>query len=105
MGTKWFSPATRYSPIFTSTRIGAGPVLSDAMQRLIWFLSPSLIMHWGIGLNTETDESRLPRVSRLGGYGLPFIRRVFDEVEFDSREGHSTVRLTKRIIPAGDSAE
>ena len=84
-------------------RCGPGPVRCDAEIDLVSLTFS--IMHWGIGLNTETDESRLPRVSRLGGYGLPFIRRVFDEVEFDSREGHSTVRLTKRIIPAGDSAE
>ncbi|MEA3204997.1 MAG: hypothetical protein QOG92_618, partial [Verrucomicrobiota bacterium] len=32
-------------------------------------------------------------------YGLPFIRRVFDEVEFENWQDYSTVRLSKRIIP------
>ncbi len=79
-----------------------GPVRCDA-----WIDLTSLsfvITHWGVGLSSEADIPRAPEDSRLGGYGLPFVRRVFDEVEFESREGRSTVRLSRRIIPPVDSA-
>jgi anti-sigma regulatory factor (Ser/Thr protein kinase) len=60
-----------------------------------------LITHWGIGLTSER-EKMLDRdqssETKLGGYGLPFVRRVFDRVEFDSRAECSTVCLSKRII-------
>jgi len=56
-----------------------------------------LVTHQGIGLNSETDIPRSP--ARLGGYGLPFVRRVFDEVSFDSYEDCSTVSLARRIVP------
>src|SRR5262249_13011697 len=77
---------------------GLGPVRCDAKIDLTSL--KFLVTHWGIGLSSETNAPRMPEGSRLGGYGLPFIRRVFDEVEFESREGCSTVRLTKRIVPA-----
>jgi phosphoserine phosphatase RsbU/P len=60
-----------------------------------------LITHWGIGLTPERekmgdqDESS---ETKLGGYGLPFVRRVFDNVEFDSHAEYSTVCLRKRIM-------
>jgi serine phosphatase RsbU (regulator of sigma subunit)/anti-sigma regulatory factor (Ser/Thr protein kinase) len=62
-----------------------------------------LIKHWGIGLTTEQEKIRNSDESsetKLGGYGLPFVRRVFDRVEFDSRAEYSTVRLIKRIVGA-----
>jgi anti-sigma regulatory factor (Ser/Thr protein kinase) len=60
-----------------------------------------VITHWGIGLSSEASIPRPPEDSRLGGYGLPFVRRVFDEAVFESGEesGSSTVSLTRRIIP------
>jgi sigma-B regulation protein RsbU (phosphoserine phosphatase) len=61
-----------------------------------------LVTHWGVGLSSETTIPQEPETTRLGGYGLPFIRRVFDQVEFESRDGYSTVRLSKRIIPETD---
>jgi phosphoserine phosphatase RsbU/P len=64
-----------------------------------------LITHWGVGLSPEKKIPLVPEGSRLGGYGLPFIRRVFDEVEFENRESYSTVRLGKRIIPVADFPE
>jgi anti-sigma regulatory factor (Ser/Thr protein kinase) len=74
-----------------------GPVRCDA-----WIDLTSLrfvITHWGIGLGSEANLPRSPEDSRFGGYGLPFVRRVFDEVTFESSEGRSTISLTRRIIP------
>ena len=76
---------------------GSGPVRCEAEINLISLTF--LVTHWGVGLSSETTISQAPEVVRLGGYGLPFIRRVFDRVEFESREGYSTVRLSKRIVP------
>jgi phosphoserine phosphatase RsbU/P len=58
------------------------------------------ISHWGIGLRSEANTPGPPKSSAVGGYGLPFIRRVFDEAEFKSQDGCSTVHLSKRIVPA-----
>jgi anti-sigma regulatory factor (Ser/Thr protein kinase) len=76
---------------------GSGPVRVDATIDLdsLTFL----ITHWGVGLTSEMETSQATEDSRLGGYGLPFIRRVFDEVKFDTRTGFSTVSLRKNIIP------
>ena len=74
-----------------------GPIRCQA-----WIDTISLrfvVTHWGAGLNSEANSSPLPEYSRVGGYGLPFIRRVFDEVTFQSCEGHSTVSLARRIVP------
>ena len=79
-------------------RSGPGPVRCDAKIGLNSL--EFLITHWGDGLSAETDQPRPVDSSRLGGYGLPFIRRVFDEVKFENWQGYSTVRLGKRIIPA-----
>jgi serine phosphatase RsbU (regulator of sigma subunit)/anti-sigma regulatory factor (Ser/Thr protein kinase) len=68
-----------------------------------WIDTTSLrfvVMHWGAGLTSEANVPRSAEDSRVGGYGLPFIRRVFDEVTFESCEGRSSVSLTKRIVPA-----
>jgi serine phosphatase RsbU (regulator of sigma subunit)/anti-sigma regulatory factor (Ser/Thr protein kinase) len=75
-----------------------GPVRCDA-----WIDLTSLrfvITHWGVGLSSEANLPQSPEDSRLGGYGLPFVRRVFDEAAFECREDHSTVSLARRIIPA-----
>ena len=77
-----------------------GPVRCDA-----WIDLTSLrflITHWGVGLGPEGNIPRPREDFRLGGYGLPFVRRVFDEAAFESREesGSSTVSLARRIIPA-----
>jgi anti-sigma regulatory factor (Ser/Thr protein kinase) len=83
---------------------GSGPVRCDAKIDLTSLAF--LITHWGAGLSSsENNVPPAPEGSRLGGYGLPFIRQVFDEVEFASRDGYSTVRLSKRIIPETDPAE
>jgi phosphoserine phosphatase RsbU/P len=58
-----------------------------------------VITHWGVGLGSEANLPRPLEDSRFGGYGLPFVRRVFDEAAFESSEGRSTVSLTRRIIP------
>lgn len=75
-----------------------GPVRCDANIDLT--VLTFLITHWGVGLGSEANNPQPPEGSQLGGYGLPFIRRVFDRVEFENREGCSTVCLTKRIIAA-----
>jgi phosphoserine phosphatase RsbU/P len=83
---------------------GSGPVRCDAKIDLTSLTF--LITHWGAGLSSwEHSVPPVPEGSRLGGYGLPFIRQVFDEVEFAIRDGYSTVRLSKRIIPETDPTE
>ena len=59
-----------------------------------------VITHWGVGLSSEANLPRSSEDFRLGGYGLPFVRRVFDEAAFESCEGHSIVSLARRLIPA-----
>jgi anti-sigma regulatory factor (Ser/Thr protein kinase) len=78
---------------------GSGPVRVDATIDLdsLTFL----VTHTGIGLTSETEAPQAPEDSRLGGYGLPFIRRVFDEVKFDTRTGFSKVSLRKNIPISG----
>ena len=82
---------------------GSGPVRCEAKIDLISLTF--LVTHWGVGLSSETNIPQAPEATRLGGYGLPFIRRVFDQVEFESRDGYSTVRLSKRIIPETDTPD
>jgi sigma-B regulation protein RsbU (phosphoserine phosphatase) len=79
---------------------GSGPVRCDA--RIDLTALTFLFTHWGVGLSSEKNIAPPAAGSRIGGYGLPFIRRVFDEVEFENRDAYSTVFLRKRIIPAGD---
>jgi sigma-B regulation protein RsbU (phosphoserine phosphatase) len=74
---------------------GSGPVRVDAMLDLNSLAF--LITHWGAGLTSEAEPPQAPEDSRLGGYGLPFIRRVFDEVKFDTRAEFSTVSLRLRM--------
>jgi anti-sigma regulatory factor (Ser/Thr protein kinase) len=64
-----------------------------------------LITHWGVGLSPNMEKAPEPDGSQLGGYGLPFVRRVFDEVGFESRESGSTIRLRKCLIRVGDTVE
>jgi len=53
------------------------------------------MIHWGDGLGS-TDNVNLPSdVSRPGGYGLPFIRRIFDQVAFGRDAECSTITLSK----------
>jgi anti-sigma regulatory factor (Ser/Thr protein kinase) len=80
---------------------GSGPVRCDARVDLTSLTF--LITHWGIGLSPDTEKPPAPDGSQLGGYGLPFVRRVFDGVEFESNEGFSTVWLNKRIIKVSSS--
>jgi len=63
-----------------------------------------LIKHWGIGLTSEPDQPCAEGETRIGGYGLPFVRRVFDQVVFDTRADSSTVLLRKRIVPEKNEA-
>jgi sigma-B regulation protein RsbU (phosphoserine phosphatase) len=79
-------------------RSGSGPVRCDAGIDLTSLTF--LVTHQGVGLSSEARISQMPQGSRLGGYGLPFIRRVFDDVEYQNLKGYSTVRLSKRIIAA-----
>ena len=86
--TNVYKHAYKYKP---------GVVRCDA-----WIDTTSLrfvVTHWGAGLTSEANVPRSPEDSRVGGYGLPFIRRVFDEVTFESCEDRSSVSLTKRIVP------
>jgi len=58
-------------------------------------------VHWGNGLSSsEIIPAQASSTSGSGGYGLPFVHRVFDEVEFERSNDHSAVRLCKRISSA-----
>ncbi len=57
-----------------------------------------LITHWGIGLTSESEKAALQKESRIGGYGLPFVRQVFDRVEFNTGAEYSTILLGKVIV-------
>jgi phosphoserine phosphatase RsbU/P len=77
-------------------RSGTGPVRCEA--RIDLSALTFLVIHWGVGLDPQkTELPRPPDESRLGGYGLPFIRRIFEEVEFRNHGSFSTVRLGKRL--------
>jgi sigma-B regulation protein RsbU (phosphoserine phosphatase) len=55
------------------------------------------VIHWGDGLSSIDEVSRPSDASRPGGYGLPFITRIFDEVRFSRSAECSTIALAKRI--------
>jgi sigma-B regulation protein RsbU (phosphoserine phosphatase) len=55
------------------------------------------VIHWGEGLSSTDNLCRSPDASRVGGYGLPFIHRVFDNVTFSRNVECSTVTLSKRL--------
>jgi sigma-B regulation protein RsbU (phosphoserine phosphatase) len=78
-------------------KLRPGPVQCDA--RIDLTSLRFVITHWGVGLSSEANIPRSPENARVGGYGLPFVRRVFDETVFESCEGHSIVSLARRIIP------
>ncbi|HEY0791228.1 MAG TPA: SpoIIE family protein phosphatase [Chthoniobacterales bacterium] len=63
------------------------------------------ISHSGLGLSQENYLARLapsvPDGERAGGYGLGFIRQVFDQVAFVDHGHHATVTLT-RLLPSSD---
>jgi sigma-B regulation protein RsbU (phosphoserine phosphatase) len=55
------------------------------------------INHWGDGLSSAGSVRRARDASRLGGYGLPFIYRIFDHVGFSRNAECSTITLLKRL--------
>jgi sigma-B regulation protein RsbU (phosphoserine phosphatase) len=81
----------------------SGPVRCDA--RIDLTSLTFLITHWGVGLSPNMEKAPAPDGSQLGGYGLPFVRRVFDKVRFESRESSSTISLRKCLIPGIDTVE
>jgi anti-sigma regulatory factor (Ser/Thr protein kinase) len=61
-------------------------------------------VHWGDGLNSnEIAPAQVSSTSGSGGYGLPFIRRVFNEVKFERCNDHSAVILCKQISSAAEA--
>ncbi|HZC35482.1 MAG TPA: SpoIIE family protein phosphatase, partial [Chthoniobacterales bacterium] len=72
-----------------------GPVCCDVFlsQNSLTFV----VTHRGLGLNSDLDLPRSSAPSKTGGYGLPFIRRVFDDLRFETVDGRSKVTLVKRI--------
>jgi anti-sigma regulatory factor (Ser/Thr protein kinase) len=56
-----------------------------------------LVIHFGDGLSSAdvVKQSRDP--SRLGGYGLPFIHKTFDDVVFTRDAGCSKIWLSKKL--------
>jgi anti-sigma regulatory factor (Ser/Thr protein kinase) len=56
-----------------------------------------VVQHWGDGLSSAEEIPKALDSSRPGGYGLPFIHRVFDGVMFSKNAEFATVTLSKRI--------
>jgi anti-sigma regulatory factor (Ser/Thr protein kinase) len=77
----------------------SGPVRCDASanQKTLTFV----LTHHGHGLNPDADLPRSSTPPKIGGHGLPFIRRVFDDVKFETAGECSKVTLTK-CIPRQD---
>ena len=73
----------------TNMPTGPGPALSSATPRIDLTSLTFLVTHWGVGLSPDTEKPPATDGSQLGGYGLPFVRRVFDEVEFESHRSGS----------------
>jgi anti-sigma regulatory factor (Ser/Thr protein kinase) len=74
---------------------GSGPVRCTAVfdtEALTLILT-----HQGAGLDPDKVQSGPPHASKPGGYGLPFIRKVFDEVHFETKESSSHVIVRKRV--------
>jgi phosphoserine phosphatase RsbU/P len=73
-----------------------GPMRCDAY---IDYQALTFVMtHSGAGLTADEAIPRSSEPLRPGGYGLPYIQKVFDRVEFERVENVSTVILGKRII-------
>jgi phosphoserine phosphatase RsbU/P len=53
------------------------------------------MIHWGDGLSSTDNVNRPPDASRPGGYGLPFVQRIFDQVAFRRDAECSTITLSK----------
>jgi phosphoserine phosphatase RsbU/P len=60
-----------------------------------------LVTHWGDGLSSDANIARSPARLKAGGYGLPFIRQVFDEVHFERSKEFSTVSFSKTLFKTG----
>jgi phosphoserine phosphatase RsbU/P len=73
----------------------SGPVRCDASanQNSLTFA----VTHQGYGLNSDAGLPQSPAPSKTGGYGLPFIYHVFDDVKFETVDGFSKVTLAKSI--------
>jgi anti-sigma regulatory factor (Ser/Thr protein kinase) len=56
-----------------------------------------IVTHQGDGFDPDKVQSRPLPASKPGGYGLPFIRKAFDEVRFERKEGFSHVTLKKLL--------
>jgi anti-sigma regulatory factor (Ser/Thr protein kinase) len=56
-----------------------------------------LVTHQGDGFDPNAAQSGPRPASKPGGYGLPFIRKVFDEVLFETKDGFSHVTLKKLL--------
>ena len=54
------------------------------------------VIHWGEGISSSDNIRRSPD-PQVGGYGLPFIHRIFDHVAFTTNAECSTVTLSKRL--------
>jgi anti-sigma regulatory factor (Ser/Thr protein kinase) len=63
-----------------------------------------VMTHWGAGLTADEAIPRSSEPLRPGGYGLPYIQKVFDKVEFERVENHFTVTLAKRILETAGGA-
>jgi sigma-B regulation protein RsbU (phosphoserine phosphatase) len=81
-----------------------GPVRGEAV--IDYFALTFIITHWGVGLDADESIPKSNEPTRSGGYGLPFIRKVFDKVQFERAEDYSTITLSKRIVdnPAGTAS-
>jgi len=74
---------------------GSGPVCCEAAFDTDWLTF--VISHQGAGFDPDAEQST-PRIfSKPGGYGLPFIRKVFDQVSFNPGPQSSRITLRKSL--------
>jgi len=74
---------------------GSGPVRCSAV-----FDTDSLsiiVTHQGDGFDPNAVQAAQRPPSKPGGYGMPFIQRVFDEVRFETIDNSSQVTLKKML--------
>jgi phosphoserine phosphatase RsbU/P len=74
---------------------GSGPVRCTAVFEND--VLSIIIMHQGDGFDPKKSQSTSRPASKPGGYGMPFIQQVFEEVRFETSDRESQVILRKML--------
>jgi phosphoserine phosphatase RsbU/P len=74
-------------------RPGTARCVASIDQSFLQFV----VIHWGDGLDSYAGPPPTPDPARAGGYGLPFVHRVFDQVQFEKGADRSSVTLVKKV--------